>query len=82
MGALGGLLIIPLRRKLHESPYWLMAKGRHSEAEAVMVQAEQRTIQRQGNLPVSDRPDIIQHTAVPPRTFPPQAYSQLTFRTW
>ncbi|WP_157782410.1 MFS transporter [Sulfobacillus thermosulfidooxidans] len=76
LGALGGLLIIPLRRKLHESPYWLMAKGRHSEAEAVIVQAEQRTIQRRGKLPLSDRPDIIQHTAVPSRTFPPQAYSQ------
>lgn len=40
IAAIGGLLIFPLRRKLPESPRWLVAEGREEEAIRLVEEAE------------------------------------------
>lgn len=48
IGALGGLTILFMRRGLQETPRWLIARGRTSEAEAVVAAAEERARRRLG----------------------------------
>jgi len=42
IGAIGGLLVIPLRTLLPESPRWLIEHGRHGQAERVVREAVAR----------------------------------------
>lgn len=50
IGSVGGLVIIALLFKLHESPRWLISKGRFDEAEKVIEEMEASTTER---LPVT-----------------------------
>lgn len=49
IGALGGLTIFFMRRGLQESPRWLLARDRTSEAEAVVSAAEELARHRLGD---------------------------------
>jgi MFS transporter, putative metabolite:H+ symporter len=49
IGALGGLTILFMRRNLEETPRWLLAHGRTSEAEAIVAEAEECARARLGH---------------------------------
>lgn len=51
IGALLALIGILLRFQLPESPRWLIARGRNSEAEAIVSAMEQRALRRLSELP-------------------------------
>ena len=51
IGALGGLIVWFIQRAVPESPRWLEGRGRLAEADAAMLQLEQRIERETGPLP-------------------------------
>ena len=55
VGALGGVVVLFIRRNLPESPRWLQSRGRHAEADAAMARMEARVRAELGrDLPAPD----------------------------
>jgi putative MFS transporter len=55
IGALPGLLVLPLARLLPESPRWLASRGRHAEADQVLARIE-AAVSRNGARPLPPVP--------------------------
>ncbi len=82
-GAIGGVTITFLRRKIPESPHWLLSKNRTAEARQIVIQAEQY-VQEHYRLPLgpvsSSRP-VAPSNEFPTRTLlaPPYLFRLLLF---
>jgi MFS transporter, putative metabolite:H+ symporter len=57
IGALGGLTILFMRRGLRETPRWLIAHGRLSEAESIVSAAEERARRKLGSELPAPKPE-------------------------
>ena len=54
IGALGALIVLPFRATLPASPRWMIARGRHDEAEATVAECEARV----GPRAISGKPPL------------------------
>lgn len=70
IGAIGGVTISLLRRKIPESPRWLLSKSRIAEANAV-VEAAEAYIQQRSQSPLP--PVVPAHDAVADHGYPTKA---------
>lgn len=69
IGAVGGLVILPLRLGLPRSPRWLVARGEVAEAGDIVTAAERRAV---------EKPSRLRATPLPAR--PPSAHAEQRHR--